>query len=130
MVLHARGRSQLDSARDRFRQMSLSLASLFRPSHHGESTDTTETTYSEIVESTPEGWPVLVDSVAIVSSILQRSSFILAIILPFVYLPILASGFPTTDSLVLSAGLIGLHIVCLVVGHNYPSRQASGATRQ
>lgn len=54
--------------------------------------------------------------------LLALSSFLLAIVLPVVYLPILIAGFPTPAYIPVTAGLIVLHIASLILGHNYLPR--------
>lgn len=57
------------------------------------------------------------------SALLRRPvealAFWAAIVLPFVYLPLLVGGFETTTDLLLFAGLIVANVVALLVGHDH-----------
>lgn len=44
-----------------------------------------------------------------------------AILLPVLYLPLLASGLKTTTGLIALVEFFGIHILALLAGHNYQS---------
>ena len=52
---------------------------------------------------------------------LELLGFWSAIALPALYLPLLLTGLDTTSELVTFLGLLGLHLVALVVGRSYRS---------
>lgn len=51
----------------------------------------------------------------------QRLGFWGSVLLPFTYLPLLY-GMTGSDLLFALAGLLGLNLLCLVVGHGYAQR--------
>ena len=50
---------------------------------------------------------------------LQAIAFWAAVVMPFVYLPLFVTGIETASEGIALAGLIGLHVVALVVGRRY-----------
>ncbi len=48
----------------------------------------------------------------------QRLAFWVAVVLPLAYIPILSSPVEKSELLALTA-LIGVHVVCLLAGHDY-----------
>lgn len=61
--------------------------------------------------------------VAKVSSRLRRPvealAFWTAVVLPFVYLPLMLDGFAATSDVLLFGGLVVLNVVALLVGHDH-----------
>lgn len=49
----------------------------------------------------------------------EALAFWAAVVLPFVYLPLLVGGFETTTGLLLFAGLLLANVVALLVGHDH-----------
>ena len=58
-------------------------------------------------------------SLARVPQPLVRVSFWLAITLPFLYFPLLASGLSSSSVSLAFVGLVSLHVVTLVLGHRH-----------
>jgi hypothetical protein len=49
----------------------------------------------------------------------EAMAFWAAIVLPFVYLPLLVGGFDDTTSLLLFVGLVAANVLALFVGHDH-----------
>jgi len=50
------------------------------------------------------------------------AAFWLAVVLPFLHLPLLATGLESTQMVTAFVGLLGLNAVALVVGHHHNRR--------
>lgn len=50
---------------------------------------------------------------------IEAAAFWMAIVLPFLYLPLLFYGLETTGQLLAFFGLLGLNIVAIVLGNRY-----------
>lgn len=55
------------------------------------------------------------------------TSFLVAILLPAAYLPLVAAELVVPVDPWLVAGLLGLHIACLVLGHGYRPKRTRGS---
>ncbi|MFB6103289.1 MAG: hypothetical protein ABEJ73_12100 [Haloplanus sp.] len=66
----------------------------------------------------PESLPALQTAAELATRPVRFVAFWVATLLPFAYLPLLATGMVTTHRLGF-AGLVGLNAVAFVVGHSY-----------
>ncbi|WP_207591261.1 hypothetical protein [Halomontanus rarus] len=57
-------------------------------------------------------------------SSLTAVGFWVGSLLPFVYLPVFATGIDSASRLLLFVGFIALNVVALVVGHDYPETRS------
>lgn len=55
----------------------------------------------------------------LVVSPVRRIAFWIAIVLPFTYLPLLATGIETTQTLLAFLVLVSLNVCALIVGHSH-----------
>lgn len=60
---------------------------------------------------------------------IRKAGFWGAIVLPVVYLPVLATGLSTSLELGLFLGLVAVNLAALYVGHAYTDRRRDGGSR-